>query len=161
MPGAIQAYEQGIKFMYAENYEKAIKIFTELIAEYPDEAEIQAGAKARIQACVKRLEQNARTIYRSADDHYNVGVALMNRGEIDEALNHFQSALKMAPKSDHILYALAATNALKGNSAQAITYLKQSIQYRNENRFQAASDTDFAVLAEDPAFKDLLNTPGK
>lgn len=158
---AVLAYEQGIRLMYAENFEKAIKVFQDLIDRYPEETEIQAAAKGRIQACAKKLELNARAVYRSADDHYNVGVALMNRGEIDDALAHFQSALKMAPKSDHVLYAMAAANALKGNSAQAVAYLKQSIHYRNENRFQAASDADFTSLAEDPAFKELLNTSGK
>src|SRR6185295_18664113 len=104
----------------------------------------------------------ARAVFRSPDDHYNVGIALMNRGEIDDALSHFQSGLKMAPKSDHILYAMAAANALKVNGAQAVAYLKQSIQYRNENRYQAASDIDFAGLSDDTAFKELLHTsPGK
>lgn len=147
--------------MYAESYEKAIKSFSDLIEAYPEEVEIQAAARARIQACQKRLELAERAVFRSPDDHYNMGVAMMNRGEIDEALGHFQNALKMAPKSDHILYALAAASALKGAGAQAVAYLKQSIQYRNENRFQAASDADFAALADDPAFKELLTTSGK
>ncbi|HEX4996996.1 MAG TPA: tetratricopeptide repeat protein [Terriglobia bacterium] len=161
MAGAVEAYEQGIRLMYAEHFEKAIKIFTSLIDDYPDEPEIQAGAKARIQACTKRLELSARAVLRSADDHYNLGVALMNSGRIEEAMGHFQSALKMAPKGDHILYAMAAANALQGNASQAVAYLKQAIHLRNENRFQAASDADFASIGDDPAFRELLNNPGK
>jgi len=56
---------------------------------------------------------------------------------------------------------MAAANALKGNRDQALTYLKQSIHHRAENRFQALQDNDFAVLAEEQAFKDLVAPPEK
>lgn len=142
--------------MYAEDYSRAVKAFNKVIVDYSEEPEVQASAKARIQACENKLQERARTVYRTADDHYNVAVALLNGGELDSALTHLQSALKLAPKADHILYAMAAANALKGNRDEALNYLKQSIHHRPENRFQALQDTDFAVLAEEPAFKDLV-----
>lgn len=159
--GAVAALEAGIRLMYAESYDKAIKAFKKVIADYPEEAEIQASAKARIQACEKKLQERARTVFRSADDHYNIGVALLNRGELESALGHLQHALKLAPKSDHVLYAMAAANALQGNKDQALTYLKQSISHRPENRFQAVQDTDFAALVEDPGFKELITPADK
>jgi tetratricopeptide (TPR) repeat protein len=159
--GAINAYEAGIKLMYAEDYAKAIQRFNDLIAHYPDEAEIQASAKARIQACEKKLQERARVVVRSAEDHYNIAVAFMNRGSIEEAITHLQQAIKLAPKGDHILYALAAANALLGNQGQAVSYLKQSIHYRPENRFQAAQDDDFRGMADVPEFKELMAPPEK
>jgi tetratricopeptide (TPR) repeat protein len=159
--GAVAALEAGIKLMYAEDYAKAVKAFNKVIAEYPEEPEIQASAKARIHACEKKLQERARTVFRTADDHYNVAVALMNSGDLATAVTHLQSALKLAPKADHILYAMAAANALQGNRDQALSYLKQSIHHRAENRFQAVQDTDFAVLAEEQAFKDLVAPPDK
>ena len=157
--GAVNALESGIKLMYAEDFARAIKTFHKVIAEYPDEPEVQASAKARIQACEKKMQERSRTVFRTADDHYNVAVALMNGGDLESALTHLQSALKLAPKADHVLYAMAAAHALQGNMDQALSYLKQSIQYRPENRFQAAQDNDFAVLAEEQAFKDLVTPP--
>src|SRR5262245_6377047 len=53
--GAVAALESGIKLMYAEDYAKAVKACNKVIAEYPEEPEIQASAKARIQACEKKL----------------------------------------------------------------------------------------------------------
>ena len=147
--------------MYSEDYGKAVKAFNKVIADYPEEPEIQASAKARIHACEKKLQEKARAIFRTADDHYNVAVAMMNSGDLDTAMAHLQSALKLSPKADHILYAMAAANALKGNRDQALTYLKQSIHHRAENRFQALQDNDFAVLAEEQAFKDLVAPPEK
>lgn len=159
--GAVTALEAGIKLMYAEDFAKAVKAFNKVVADYPDEPEILASAKARIQACEKKLQEKARTVYRTPDDHYNVAVAMMNRGDLDSAMTHLQSALKLAPKADHILYAIAAANALQGNRDQALHYLKQSIHHRAENRFQAVQDNDFAVLAEEQAFKDLVTPPDK
>jgi len=159
--GAVAALEAGIKLMYAEDYGKAVKAFNKVIADYPDEPEILASAKARSQACEKKLQERSRAVFKTADDHYNVAVALMNSGDVQAALTHLQSALKLAPKADHILYAMAAANALQGNRDQALSYLKQSIHHRAENRFQASQDNDFAVLAEEQAFKDLVGPPDK
>jgi len=153
---AIRAYESGVQLMFAEEYQKAIKCFTSLLSDYLDEPEIQASARARIQACEKKLQERARTVFRSAEDHYNMAVALLNGGDPESAVHHLRQAEKLAPKSDHILYALAAANALLGNKDQALSYLRQSIQFRSENRFQAARDRDFAGLAEDPEFQELL-----
>jgi tetratricopeptide (TPR) repeat protein len=154
--GAVAALEAGIRLMYAESYDKAIRAFKRVLAEFAEEPEIQASAKARIQACEKKLQERARTVFRSADDHYNIGIALLNSGELESALGHLQHALKLAPKSDHVLYAMAAANALRGHKDEALTYLKQSIHQRPENRFQAVQDHDFAALVEEPAFKELV-----
>jgi tetratricopeptide (TPR) repeat protein len=159
--GAVAALEAGIRLMYSESYEKAIRAFNKVIADYPDEAEIQASAKARIQACEKKIQEAGRTVYRSADDHYNIAIALLNRGDLDDAIVHLQQALKLAPKSDHVLYAMAAANALQGNKDQALTYLKQSIHHRPENRFQAVQDRDFAALIDEPAFRELVMPANK
>jgi tetratricopeptide (TPR) repeat protein len=159
--GAVQALEVGIKLMYAEQYDKAIKCFNALIAEFPDEVEIQAAARANIQACEKKMHDKARAVIRSADDHYHVAVAFLNGGQVDPAMSHLHQALKLEPKGGHILYAIAAANALKGNKEQALSFLKQSIHHGPENRFHAAQDSDFAALVEEPAFRELLTTSGK
>src|SRR6185369_2021859 len=159
--GALKALETGIKLMYAEQYDKAIKCFHALIADFPEEVEVQASARANIQACEKKMHDRARTVIRSSDDHYHMAVAFMNGGQIDAAMNHLQQALKLEPKGSHILYAIAAANALKGNKEQALSFLKQSIHHGPENRFHAAQDNDFATLVEEPAFRELLTNPGK
>jgi tetratricopeptide (TPR) repeat protein len=153
--------EAGIKLMFAEDYDKAIKAFKKVLADFPDEAEIQASVRARIQACEKKMQDRSRSVFKSADDHYNVAVAFLNGGDVDSAVTHLQAALKLSPKADHVLYALAAANALKGNKDGAISFLKQAIGSRPENRFQAGLDPDFASLSEDQAFKDLMASPDK
>ena len=103
----------------------------------------------------RRSRIKGKTVLRSADDHYNVGIADLNRREIGSAIEHLQHALKLTPKADHILYALATANALKGNREQALHYLKESMQCRPENRFLATRDIDFESLQEDPDLNNL------
>jgi tetratricopeptide (TPR) repeat protein len=158
---AIQAYEAGIRLFHSEQFEKAIECFEGLIAEHPDEPEIQDRAKVLIHAAEKKLHDRERTVLRSAEDHYNVGIADLNRRALDSAVQHLQQALKLAPKADHVLYALAAASALQGNRNDALEFLKQSIQNRPENRFLAARDSDFETLLEDTDFKQLMTPPEK
>ena len=68
--------------MHAEDFGRAIRSFEDLIAEHSEEPEIQERAKVLIHACEKKLHENERTVLRSADDHYNVGIAELNRREI-------------------------------------------------------------------------------
>jgi tetratricopeptide (TPR) repeat protein len=147
--------------MHAEDFEKAKKILEHLIAEYADEPEIQERAKVLVSVCEKKIHERARTVLRSADDHYNIGIAYLNQRELDSALQHLQQALKLAPKADHILYALAAASAIKGDREQALNYLKQSIQQRPENRFLAIRDSDFETLHDDADFRQLATPPDK
>jgi tetratricopeptide (TPR) repeat protein len=158
---AVQAYEAAIKLLHAEHFEKAIRCFETLIADHPDEPEIQERAKVLIHACEKKVHDKGRTVLRSADDHYNVGIADLNRRELDSAIQHLQQALKLTPKADHVLYALAAVSALQGDRDHALGYLKQSIHHRPENRFMAVRDTDFETLQEDADFKQLVTSPEK
>ena len=158
---AVQAYEAAIKLMHAEEFEKAIRCFEDVISEHSDEPEIQERAKVLVHACEKKLQEKGRTVLRSAEDHYNVGVADLNRRDLPSALQHLEHALKMAPKADHVLYALAATSAIQGNTDGAIGYLKQAVHLRPQNRFLAARDNDFQSLQENPEFKELVTPPEK
>jgi tetratricopeptide (TPR) repeat protein len=158
---AVQAYEAGLKLMHNEQFERAIRCFAELVAEHSEEPEIQERAKVLIHASEKKLQEKARTVLRSADDHYNIGIADLNRREISAAIQHLEHALKLAPKADHIHYALAAASAIQGNRDQALSHLKHAIHHRAENRFLAARDADFEALHEDSDFKQLVTPPEK
>jgi tetratricopeptide (TPR) repeat protein len=158
---AVQVYEAAIKLMHREEFEKAIQYFEDVISEHSDEPEIQERAKVLIHACEKKVHEKATTVFRSADDHYNVGIADLNRRDIPAAIQHLEHALKLTPKADHVLYALAAANAIQGNADHAISYLKQAVQFRPQNRFLAARDNDFETLQENPDFKHLVTSSEK
>jgi tetratricopeptide (TPR) repeat protein len=142
--------------MHADEFQKATRHFQLLLAEHPEEPEIQERAKVLLQACETKISNKGKQLLRSADDYYNVGITELNRRELSAAIDHLQHALKLMPKGDHIHYALATANALQGNRAQALHYLKESIGFRGENRFFAARDSDFESLQDDSEFRQLI-----
>jgi len=145
--------------MHEESFEKARRKFDELITRYPSETELLDRANVLLQACDNRIrEARAGPKLRGANDYYEVGVAEMNSGALDEALEHLQHALKLLPKADHVLYALAALSALRGEREKALEYLAKSIAYRGENRFLAVNDSDFASVSSDPDFIRLVSS---
>ena len=86
--GAVAALEAGIKLMYSEDYGKAVKAFNKVIADYPEEPEIQASAKARIHACEKKLQERARTVFRPPMIITMWRLRMMNSGDLDTAMTH-------------------------------------------------------------------------
>jgi len=73
-------------------------------------------------------EQNPRT----AEEHYQRGVAMMNVGRWDDARESLDKARKAAPKADYIHYALAALDCLTGEADSALKNLKVAIELRPE-----------------------------
>ena len=154
---AVKVYESGFKLMHAEKFEKARETFASLVDDYPEETELLDRAHVLIHVCQKRLREAKKSPkLKSADDFYEFAVAEMNRRELDDALDHLQQALRMSPRADHVLYALAAVSALRNERDQALEFLQQSIKYRDENRFLAINDVDFESLSDDPEFIQLI-----
>jgi tetratricopeptide (TPR) repeat protein len=144
--------------MHAEKFARARSEFERLADAYPNETELVDRANVLIQACENRLrETDAGPRLKTANDYYEVGVAELNSGALDDAREHLEHALKLLPRADHVLYALAALSALRGERERALDYLARSIERREENRFLAQNDDDFESLAEDPDFTRLVS----
>jgi Flp pilus assembly protein TadD len=105
--------------------------------------------------CARRLEQAA-PVLRTAEDYYNYGVALINSREVRGAREHLETALCLAPGSDHIHYALGVAQALSGDLARAHESLRRSIELEPRNRIIARHDADLAALTGHPPLHELL-----
>ncbi len=157
---AVKVYEAGLKLMYSEKFDRAKAKFEEIISQYPTETELLDRANLLSQACEKRIREKRDKAWnlRTADDYYEVGVTELNRHKFDSAREHLEHAMKLAPTADHVHYALAAASALEGERDAALESLRKAIQYRDENRFQAANDSDFESLSEDSEFIQLVTS---
>jgi tetratricopeptide (TPR) repeat protein len=150
----LKLYDEALALFHQQKFAKA-KQELERVLEGPSK-ELIDRARMHINIAEQRmkptLEQNPRT----ADEHYQRGVAMMNIGRWDDARESLVKARKAAPKADHIHYALAALDCLTGEADSAMANLKVAIELRSENRFHARNDEDFAFLQEDPRFTELL-----
>lgn len=150
----LKAYEEGLKHFQQQKFSRA-KEALERVIEGPNK-ELADRARIHVRICGQRISAPTQTVVKSAEDHYNQGIAMMNLGRWDDAREHLDRARKAAPKADHIVYAMAALDCLTGEAESSMENLKIAIQLRAENRYRARNDEDFAFLQEDPRFTELL-----
>jgi len=150
----LKQYEEGVQYFQQQKYLKAKHIF-EKVVQGPSK-ELADRAQMHLRIAEQRISRTAAPALRTAEDHYQHGVAMMNLGQWDEAREHLLKARKMTPKADYTHYALAALDCLTGEAESAMENLKVAIDLRPENRYHARNDEDFAFLQEDPRFTELL-----
>ena len=150
----LKAYEEGLKFFQQQKFARAAEAL-ERVTQGPNK-ELADRARVHLRICSQRLARSSQPSLKSADDHYNQGIAMMNLGRWDDARVHLDRARKAAPKADHIVYAMAALDCLTGEAESSMANLKVAIQLRPDNRYRARNDEDFAFLQEDPRFTELL-----
>jgi len=144
---AVKMYEAALKSFSNELYAKAQEAFRDVIEQFPREGEIAERSRVHLAICQQRLSRNSAGA-KTADEHYNLAIAHLNRRELDQAEGSFRKALSMEPKGDHILYGLAAVEALRGNMDPAIKNLLRAIQLNPLNRSSMLQDPDFETFRQ-------------
>jgi tetratricopeptide (TPR) repeat protein len=154
----VALYEKAMKLFHAGELAKAIAAFQQVMSG--PSKEVAHSARVHQAACQKRLAARE-VVLPSPSDHYDYAVALINRGELDEALEHLQEALGAMKNGDHIHYALALCYGLKGEVEQAAVHLRRAIELDPRNRGVARNDPDFQPLIGRPEIRELLQTERK
>jgi tetratricopeptide (TPR) repeat protein len=150
----MKVYEEAMAFFHQQKFQRA-KQELEKVLEGPSK-ELADRARMHLRIVEQRMKPSAEQNPKSPEDHYQRGVAMMNLGRWDEARESLEKARKLAPKLDHVHYALAALDCLTGEADSAMANLKVAIELRPANRYHARNDEDFAFLQEDPRFTELL-----
>lgn len=152
---ALSLLEKGIKLIYQKEFKKARGELKSLLEGYPAESEILARARSYLQIC-EREETVHRKMALGNEQLYTLGVMEHNRGDYEKAVEYFRISLEKHQKSDHVYYSLAASLAMKGESAEAILNLRQAVELNEDNRVYAKNDSDFASLHGQKEFDDLV-----
>jgi tetratricopeptide (TPR) repeat protein len=150
----LKTYDEALALFHQQKFARAKQELEEVL-KGPSK-ELADRARMHLKIAEQRMKPSQEQNPRSAEDHYQRGVAMMNIGRWDDARESLDKARKAAPKADHIHYALAALDCLTGEADSALENLKIAIQLRPENRYHARNDEDFAFLQEDPRFTELL-----
>jgi len=151
---ALQNYEAGLRALQEHKFEKAKPLFQKVLVgpskEFIDRAAIH------LSICNQHLERSATTQFKSIEEHYDYAVSLMNVGDYVTAREHIEKLLKQSPKTDFVIYGLAALDCLTGHVEDSLKHLDEALRLNAGLRFQARNDSDFHNLAEDPRFTELL-----
>jgi tetratricopeptide (TPR) repeat protein len=150
----MKLYEEAMSLFHQQKFQKTKQELEKVMQGPSKELVDRAGMHLRI--VEQRMKPTADQNPKSPEDHYQRGVGMMNLGRWDEARESLEKARKLAPKADHVHYALAALDCLTGEADSAMVNLKVAIELRPANRFHARNDEDFSFLQEDPRFTELL-----
>jgi tetratricopeptide (TPR) repeat protein len=150
----MKTYEEAMGLFHQQKFQRSKQELEKVLEGPSKELVDRAGMHLRI--VEQRMKPAADQNPKSPEDHYQRGVGMMNLGRWDEARESLERARKLAPKADHIHYALAALDCLTGEADSAMANLKIAIELRSANRYHARNDEDFAFLQEDPRFTELL-----
>ena len=150
----MKTYEEAMSLFHQQKFQRAKQELEKVIAG--PSKELADRAKTHLRITEQRMKPSSEQNPKSPEDHYQRGVAMMNLGRWDEARESLEKARKLAPKADHIHYALAALDCLTGEADSALANLKIAIELRPSNRYHARNDEDFNFLQEDPRFTELL-----
>jgi len=154
---ALRNFDAASRFFRKQEYGRAKEIFEKLAATAPPELAERAGIHLRL--CQSRTRRPG-PLPKTAADCYVMGVAELNSRHLDSAIGHLDRADKLEPEREDVHYALAAAHALQGNVEEALTHVRATVALRPANSFQIRQDEDFASLADDPRFRELLNVGG-
>jgi tetratricopeptide (TPR) repeat protein len=150
----LKLYDEALSLFHQQKFAKA-KGELEKVLEGPSK-ELVDRARMHLKITEQRMKPSHEQNPKTADEHYQRGVAMMNIGRWDDARESLDKARKAAPKADHVHYALAALDCLTGEADSAMKNLRVAIDLRPENRYHARNDEDFAFLQEDPRFTEML-----
>jgi len=151
---ALQNYEAGLRALQEHKFEKAKPLFQKVLAG--PSKELTDRASIHLSICNQHLERSTTTQFKSVEEHYDYAVSLMNVGDYVTAREHIEKLLKQSPKTDFVVYGLAALDCLTGHVEDSLKHLEEALRLNANLRYQARNDSDFHNLAEDPRFTELL-----
>jgi tetratricopeptide (TPR) repeat protein len=149
----VQAYEAGLRAMQEHKFDKAKASFQKVIGG--PSKELADRAAVHMNACNQQSEKAA-TQFKTAEEHYDYAVSLMNLGDYVGAREHLEKLARQSPKADYVPYGLAALDCLTGRVEESLRHLAEALRLNPALRFQARNDSDFQNLSEDPRFTELL-----
>jgi len=151
---ALQNYEAGLRALQEHKFDKAKPLFQKVLAG--PTKELTDRATIHLSICNQHLERSTSTQFKSVEEHYDYAVSLMNVGDYVTAREHIDKLLKQSPKTDFVIYGLAALDCLTGHVEDSLKHLDEALRLNPSLRYQARNDSDFHNLAEDPRFTELL-----
>jgi tetratricopeptide (TPR) repeat protein len=151
---ALQNYEAGLRALQEHKFDKAKQLFQKVLAG--PMKELSDRTAVHLSICNQHLERSSTTQFKSVEEHYDYAVSLMNVGDYVTAREHIEKLLKQSPKTDFVIYGLAALDCLTGHVEDSLKHLDEALRLNANLRFQARNDSDFHNLSEDPRFTELL-----
>jgi tetratricopeptide (TPR) repeat protein len=153
VPDQLEVFEAAIRLFHGRKFREARERF--LVSMRGPDRGVAHKSELHVRMCDRRLEEQA-LVLRTADEHYDYAITLINERKLPMARQHLLKGLEQQPEADHIYYALALCDGLSGDLQGACENLKRAIEIQPRNRIAARQDADFAGIANQPPLDRLL-----
>ena len=156
------AARRATAYLYANEPDKAVGVYREILASNPKDAEAQRLLGLALTRTGKTTEavEALRKAVELGDDspavHRNLGDALLRAGKPAEAAGHLEKSIRMGMKPPPAIYNLACAYALSGRKDDAFARLDEVAATNWLTRDQLEKDQDLSSLKSDPRFASLL-----
>lgn len=156
---ATAAFEQAMTAMQRHAYAAAAGTFRGLLDEYPKERAILDRARVYLDLCERELRKASGSPASSLEERMTAATAALNNDDEREAERLARSVLAEEAGNELALYLLAALEARRGMTEEALTLLSQAIALSPDAGALARHDDDFSVLHDTEAFRELTEPP--
>ncbi len=146
----LKAYDEAVRQFAQKRLADALSRFLDAAAG-PD-SHVADKARSYAQVCERRTRDTEITL-QSSEDHFNYGVERLNERDFERAMRHFEKALALEPRAEHVYYTMSLCCGLAGDGAGACENLKRAIELEPKNRILARQDPEFAAIM--PEFSAL------
>jgi serine/threonine-protein kinase len=157
----VASYNRAIVHMYMGHFDEAFRQLDN--AGEPDNPLVRTF-RALALYYTGQTDQAVELMQEVIDKHPNMhgvrpfmAMFLSAQGKHDEALTQLNDNVKRNGEVDaDISYSIASVYALEGIRSEAFSWLERSIALGNENRPCFENDPNWAVLREEPEFRELM-----
>jgi tetratricopeptide (TPR) repeat protein len=150
----LELFEKAMEAFRAEDFAKALELF-EASSDGPD-GPLRHRSKVHARICRQRIGSDTVDL-KTADDHYNYAIRLINDRRLDEATDHLNKALGLTKRpAAHVHYGLAVVAALQEDAEESYSKLREAIEIDPQQRLIARRDPDFAGISGAAPIAELL-----
>jgi len=157
----------GLSASRQEKYETAVRQFTRVLAERPD----QVAALRECGRCLIHTgdhQRAAELLGRAADLRpgsarliRSLAKAHLGNGNLEAATMTLEKGVSACPFAEHLHLALAKCYAMAARPGEALTALERAIDLGCRHRRDMASEPAFKALYGSPEFRQLMETKRK
>lgn len=150
----MEVFGKAMSHFGAGDFRKARSLFEE--ASSGPSAGVGESARMYARICEQRLNSGHVSV-KTAEDHYNYGISLLNQRKLDDAIKHLKAAISQGEDSGDAYYALGLASGLSGDVHSARQHLERAFQLNPKTRALARTDSDFQSLMEHAELRRLID----
>lgn len=140
-----------------QDLDRALELDPTLRQGWLNRAGLEVAAK-RYDAALAAFGQAEKLDPRAPENDLNIGAVLLLEGKLQAANGRFESYLAKQPGSADASYQVASNYAAAGYAALAVGHLRRAVELDERSRLRARTDPNFAGLAGDAHYQELLST---